>query len=144
MRVSAEERRSREGLYRWRSSEGYCGPVPVITLKQSVETLYCIRALIGNQYDDRKMGWTWSSSFFFSFPTDKLCSCLLNSSICQWEVVGRFIVWLTTLVHYQALHCRTTAAQTMYCYRRRQTLTSSSSVVLCLMRIAHARFLPDT
>ena len=41
MRVSAEERRSLEGVYRWRSSESYCGPVPVITMKQSVEISTC-------------------------------------------------------------------------------------------------------
>ena len=34
MRVSAEELRSLEGWYRWRS-ERYFGPVPVIKLKQS-------------------------------------------------------------------------------------------------------------
>ena len=42
MRVSAEERRSPEGVYRWRSTERRCGPVPVIALKQSVEILHCI------------------------------------------------------------------------------------------------------
>ena len=49
MRVSAEELRSLEGVYKWRSSERYCGPVPVITLKQTVEILYCIHALTGSQ-----------------------------------------------------------------------------------------------
>ena len=52
MCVSAEERRSLEGVYKWRSSERYCGPVPVNTLKQSVEILYCIRALIDSQCND--------------------------------------------------------------------------------------------
>ena len=42
MSVSAEERRSLEGVYRWRISESYCGTVPVTTLKQSVEIVYRI------------------------------------------------------------------------------------------------------
>ena len=50
MHVSAEEQRSLEGVYRWRSSERYCGPVPVIILKHSMEILYCNPALIGSQY----------------------------------------------------------------------------------------------
>ena len=37
MRVSVEKRRSLEGMYTQRSSERYCGPVPVSALKQSVE-----------------------------------------------------------------------------------------------------------
>ena len=31
---------------------------PMITLKQSLEILYCIRALIGSQCNDWRMGWT--------------------------------------------------------------------------------------
>ena len=71
MRVSAEERRSLEGVYRWRSSERYCGPVPVITLKQSVDILYCIRVLISSQSNDEE--WIRHSKvFLFLFcPTDK-------------------------------------------------------------------------
>ena len=52
MRMSAEERRSLEEVYRCRRSERYCGPVPVITLKQGVQISYCIRALIGRQCND--------------------------------------------------------------------------------------------
>ena len=65
MRVSAEERRSLEGVYRWRSSERYCGPVPVITLKQSVDILYCIRVLISSQSNDEE--WIRHSKFFLVF-----------------------------------------------------------------------------
>ena len=36
MLVSVEEQRSLEGMYRLRSSERYCCPVPVITLKQNM------------------------------------------------------------------------------------------------------------
>ena len=32
------------------------GPVPVLALKQTVETLYCIHGLTGNQCSDFKMG----------------------------------------------------------------------------------------
>ena len=52
MRVSAEERRSLEVVYGWKSSERYCGSVPVITVKQSVGNLDCIRALIGSQRNE--------------------------------------------------------------------------------------------
>ena len=37
----------------------YCGPVPMIILKQSVEISHRISALIGSQCSDRRMGWTW-------------------------------------------------------------------------------------
>ena len=59
--VSVEEQRSLEGVYR-RSSERYCGPVPVITLEQSVEILY---ALIGSQCNNWRMGWHGLFIFFF-------------------------------------------------------------------------------
>ena len=52
MFVPAEGRKFLEGVYRWKTSEKYCGPVPVNTLKQSVEILYCIRALIDSQCND--------------------------------------------------------------------------------------------
>ena len=57
-----EDRRSPEGVYRRSSSERYCGPVHVITLKQIVKTLYSIRALTGNQCSDRSRDWTWLPS----------------------------------------------------------------------------------
>ena len=63
VRASAEERRSPEGVYGWRSWERYCCPVPVITLQQSVEILYCIHAVTGSHCNDWRMGWTWSSFF---------------------------------------------------------------------------------
>ena len=80
MCVSAEEQRSLEGVYRCRSSERYCGPVPVSTWKQSMDILYCIHALIGSQCNNWRMGWTWSwlDMDKFSCPTDKSYSCVLN------------------------------------------------------------------
>ena len=41
-------------------------------------------------------------------------------------------------------HCRATASDKISSYESRQTLTSPSDSVLCLMRIAHAGFLSDT
>ena len=81
MRVSAEERRSLEGVYRWRSSERYCGPVPVTTLKQSVEILYCIHGLIRSQCSNRRMGWTWSG--FLALQTSHAELQSEVSTICQ-------------------------------------------------------------
>ena len=75
MRVSAEEWWSLEGVYRWRSSERYY--VPVKALKQNMEILHCIHALIGNQHSDWRMDWTWS--FFVCFClADKSGSCVLS------------------------------------------------------------------
>ena len=77
MRVSADEQRFLEGVYRWRSSERYCGPVPVITLKQSVEILHCIRALLAANVPVEE--WVEHGRVFFFFGlADKSCSCVLN------------------------------------------------------------------
>ena len=80
--VSAEEQRSLEEAYRpgclWRC----CGPVPVISLKQILETLTFILCLhlIGNQSSDCKMGlvggwalWTSHAAAFWTF-----CSLLVR------------------------------------------------------------------
>ena len=63
MCMSAEERRSLDGVYRWRSSERYCGAVPVVTLKQSVEILCRIRALIGSSVTTEE--WIGHGQVFF-------------------------------------------------------------------------------
>ena len=76
MPVSAEERRSLERVYRWRSSERYCGPVPVITLKQSVEILHCIRALLAANVTVEE--WVEHGRVFLGGLADKSCSCVLN------------------------------------------------------------------
>lgn len=39
MHVFADERRSLEGVYKWRRTK-YCTPVPMITLKQNMETVF--------------------------------------------------------------------------------------------------------
>ena len=75
--VSTEEQRSLEEAYRPGSLSRYCGPVPVISLKQILETLTFILCLhlIGNQCSDCKMGLVggWGMGFM-----DKSCSCILN------------------------------------------------------------------
>ena len=68
------------GCVQMEKLERYCGPMPVITLKQSVEMLYCIRVLIGFQCNDWRMGWTW-----VELQVVQLRSEL--STICQWVTV---------------------------------------------------------
>ena len=84
MRVSADERRSLEGVHRWRRSERYCGPVPGITLKQSVGILHYILALLAaNVTAEDSVGHGCFFRFFCFFVlffclADKSCSCVRN------------------------------------------------------------------
>ena len=79
MRVSTEEPRSLEGVYWWRSSERYCDPVPVITLKQNVEVLYCIRALISTHSQHCSSERSYTYRFYFFTTRSEVRTAVISS-----------------------------------------------------------------